>query len=121
MTGSTHDEVMARFHAYERALTANDLASLHEFFTPDAHRFGPNATQHGADEISKSRQARTEPLKRRLDRVALRVLGDDVVVATAEFEEPNEVGRQTQIWVKQLGTWRITHAHVSVIPMGEQQ
>ena len=122
MTSSTYDEVMARFHAYEKALMTNDLVSLREFFTSDAHRFGPNATQYGADEIDKARQAQTEPLKRKLKRTALQILDDVVVVVTTEFERSatGHAGRQTQVWVKQLGTWRITHAHVSVIPTGEQ-
>ena len=120
MTSSTRDEVMARFHAYEKALMANDLVSLYGFFTSDAHRFGPTATQYGAEEIDKARQGQPKPLKRRLNRTSLQILDDTVVVATTEFEgfATGQVGRQTQVWVKQLGTWWITHAHVSLIPTG---
>ena len=121
MTSSTYDEVIARFDAYEKALMANDLVSLREFFTSEAHRFGPNSTQYGADEIDKARRAQIEPLKRKLKRTALQILDDMVGVATAEVERSatGQAGRQTQVWVKRLGTWRIAHAHVSMIPTGE--
>jgi ketosteroid isomerase-like protein len=116
---ATKAEVEAKFHAYEAALMANDVAALDAFFWPTtfALRFGAGESLFGYEAISAFRLSRTggSP-QRHLRSTAITCFGTDFAVAATEFQRENEprMGRQTQVWVKfpDYG-WRIASAHIS--------
>lgn len=122
MVSQPRDEVEARCHQYEQALMADDLDEVRDFFVADAHRFGPAGTQRSGDEIDRERRTNRYPMARSLLSTEMRVLSDSVVVAIAEFmrTESGQRGRQTQVWIRDGETWRISHAHVSMIPINAE-
>lgn len=115
---SDADVVAEHFATYERALMADDVDTLAGFFWNDATRYGTDGNQHGADEIDRARRRVHAPLHRTLDHTLLRVVSDGVVVAETQFVRSahGTKGRQTQVWVRRDGEWRILHAHVSMHP-----
>lgn len=111
-------EVSAEFDRYERALLANDIPSLNEFFWHDARalRYSVAGTQHGHAEIAASRLARsTRDVARQLFDTVITTFGRDVATASTEFRrtESGRLGRQSQTWVRFPQGWRIATAHVS--------
>jgi len=122
MTDDVVVAVSERFRAYEDALMANDLDRLREFFLPNAVRYGPDGNQYGVDEIDASRRVSTHPIQRELRNTSIRALSSDAAVAITEFVRAGSrrMGRQTQIWLRDDHTWRITHAHVSMLPDARQ-
>jgi len=111
-------EVAELFRRYERALVANDLVALDEFFWDDERtvRFGFGETLVGHRAIAadrRSRERQTSP--RRLRAVTIATFGSDVATVSAEFvpDGSDVVGRQSQTWVKLGGGWRVVSAHVS--------
>ncbi|BET67135.1 hypothetical protein ASA1KI_20530 [Opitutales bacterium ASA1] len=120
-------EVTACCDAYERALVANEVARLREFFWDSPHtiRFGATEQLYGAEEIAAFRQARVVDFSgRRVLRSSVLALGGDVAVAMLEFETTIagrvRHGRQTQVWARipEVG-WRVTSAHVSRLTVSE--
>lgn len=111
-------EVTAAFHAYERALMANDLAELDRLFhhAPTTNRYGVGETLYGIEEIRAFRAGRGGSPQRRLGRVAITVYGGRFATADAEFERQggDAPGRQTQSWVKFSDGWKVVSAHVSL-------
>jgi ketosteroid isomerase-like protein len=111
-------ELTAQFEAYERALVANDVEALNDFFweSPLATRFGVSEELHGAEEIARFRAQRKVSFgDRRILRQSILTLGEDFGVSMLEFTAPGgRHGRQTQVWARlpDLG-WRIVSAHVS--------
>lgn len=114
-------EVTAAFEAYEQALMANDVDTLNRLFWGDgaAVRFGVLENLYGWEEIAEYRRNRQPASRRRLLRTSITTFGSDTGVAVTEYEEENapQVGRQTQVWVRLDGSWRIVSAHVSLPPM----
>jgi len=114
-------EVTAAFTRYERALVAGELAVLAGSFGADAtvSRFGIADSQHGAEELARWR-AEQPPLPpgRELAQTTVTTYGTAFAVVTTLFRYPERalLGRQSQVWVKLAGSWRIVHAHVSEIP-----
>ncbi len=111
-------EVRAAFEAYERALVANDVAALDEWFWADERtvRFGVAEQLYGFDAVARWRAAaRPVPADRRVGPVVVTALGPDVAVAACEFRSTSTpaVGRQSQVWARMAQGWRIVHAHVS--------
>jgi hypothetical protein len=114
-------EVRAAFEAYERALVANDVDALDEWFWNDERvvRFAFGVEQHGWQEVSDVRRAllrQTPPRTiRSLDVVTY---GDDVAAVFAVFvvDDSGELVHQSQVWAKLDGAWRVTAAHVSTPP-----
>lgn len=111
-------EVVSEFARYERALAANDVEALDEFFWRDARavRYSIGATQHGHAEIAASRRSRgTKDLERSLFGTVITTFGRDFATADTEFRrsESGRVGRQSQTWVRFAHGWRIVAAHVS--------
>jgi hypothetical protein len=111
-------EVSAEFDRCERALLANDIPSLSDFFwcDPRALRYSVAATQHGHAEIAASRLARlAKDLERVLFGTVVTTFGRDVATANTEFRrtESGRLGRQSQTWVRFPEGWRIVAAHVS--------
>ncbi|HEY1282273.1 MAG TPA: oxalurate catabolism protein HpxZ [Acidimicrobiales bacterium] len=113
-------EVQAVFDAYEAALIANDVDALDAFFwdSPEVVRFGVADRQHGHDEIAAFRRhAPSAPPPRTLENTVVTTFGSDTAVVTTEFRSEGHpgVGRQSQIWVRIDGGWRVVSAHVSIV------
>ena len=112
-------EVTAAFQRYERALMANDVATLDEIFRDDARtiRYGVGENLYGHKEIAGFRAARSPAgLARTLSRTVITTYGRDMGVASTLFHRaPGKIGRQMQTWVRFPDGWHVVAAHVSVI------
>lgn len=115
------DEARRAFQAYEAALMANDVDTLNELFWRSAStvRFGVLENLYGWEEIAHYRRERPPAVQRTLHRTCITTFGEDTAVAVTEYEECDaaQVGRQTQVWVRLDGDWRIVSAHVSLPPV----
>jgi hypothetical protein len=112
-------EVRAAFAAYEQALVADDRAALDAAFWSDAVRYGIADVQYGAEEIAAWRaSAPPIPPGRALGPTAIAAFGEHVACVSTEFRYPGgeQVGRQSQTWVRLAEGWRIVAAHVSTVP-----
>ena len=115
-------EVTAAFHAYERALMADDIATMDALFhdAPTTNRFGVGEVLWGIDAIREFRKGRGGSPQRRLGRVAITAYGANCATADAEFFRKGSArrGRQSQTWVKfadgPFGGWKVVSAHVSL-------
>jgi hypothetical protein len=111
-------EVTAAFHAYERALMADDVPTMDALFhdAPTTNRYGVGEVLYGIEEIRAFRQGRGGSPRRTLGKVAITVYGDGFATADAEFfrEGSDRRGRQTQAWVKFSEGWKVVSAHVSL-------
>lgn len=113
-------EVRAVLERYESALIANDVAVLNEFFWASAHTVRLGLAEHGYGSKSiaaqRARMAAVHP-QRRLGKVVITTLGNDLASVTAEFSAPDSarIGRQTQVWARFAEGWRIVSAHVSTV------
>ncbi|MBU5412723.1 oxalurate catabolism protein HpxZ [Serratia ureilytica] len=117
-------EVNAAFYRYEQALISNDIDVLDELFWHDARtvRYGATESLYGIDEIRDFRQRRpANGLERLLENTQITTFGEDMAVASTEFNRPgsNRRGRQMQTWVKLPCGWRIVAAHVSLLDAPE--
>jgi hypothetical protein len=114
-------EVREIFERYERALMANDVATLNAMFHDDGRtiRYGAAENLYGHAEIGKFRAMRSPAgLERSLSRTVITTFGRDFAVASTLFHrpaQPGKIGRQMQTWVRFDSGWRIVAAHVSVI------
>ncbi|RXT55003.1 DUF4440 domain-containing protein [Bosea sp. Tri-44] len=114
-------EVEAAFAEYERALTANDVATLDRLFknSPATLRYGVAENLYGHAEIAAFRSARSPAgLERVLERTVITSYGEAMATANTLFRRASmlgKVGRQSQTWVKFPEGWRVVAAHVSVI------
>lgn len=111
-------EVTAAFHAYERALMADDVAAMDALFhdAPTTNRYGVGEVLYGIEAIREFRKGRGGSPQRRLGTVSITVYGDSFATADAEFfrENSDRRGRQTQSWVKFADGWKVVSAHVSL-------
>lgn len=115
-------EVTAAFHAYERALMADDIAAMDALFhdAPTTNRYGVGEVLYGIAAIRDFRRGRGGSPQRRLGQVAITVYGtvygDAFATADAEFfrDGTDRRGRQTQSWVRFADGWKIVSAHVSL-------
>ena len=114
-------EVTALFEAYEQALIEKDVDVLDNTFWNNPHtiRYAMHENGYGFDDIHRHRVARTpgpgiKEVRRRLE---ILTLGDTFATVNLEFKvrDQDEVGRQSQTWVKfpDLG-WKVVAAHVSI-------
>jgi hypothetical protein len=114
-------EVTAAFRRYERALSANDVATLNAFFLDDVRtiRYGGAENLYGYDEIAAFRGARSPiGLARTISRTVITTYGRDFAVASTLFDRasaPGKIGRQMQTWVRFDDGWHVVAAHVSMI------
>ena len=114
-------EVKIAFERYERALVANDVATLDALFHDDARtiRYGGAENLYGYEEIKSFRAARSPAgLARTVSKTVISTFGRDFAVASTLFHRPTapgKVGRQMQTWVRFPQGWRVVAAHVSVI------
>ena len=124
-------QVRAVFDRYERALVDGDIGVLGELIWDDERtvRFGVADRQHGAAEIAAWRaKYPSVPPGRRLHRTTVLAVDDRTAVVSTLFDYPGGMGsqlaggpvegRQTQVWVRFTGGWRIVAAHVSEISFG---
>ncbi len=111
-------EVTAAFHAYERALMADDIAAMDALFhdAPTTVRYGVGEVLYGIEAIRDFRRGRGGSPQRRLGRVAITTYGDRFATADAEFfrEGSARRGRQSQSWVRFEDGWKVVSAHVSL-------
>ena len=114
-------EVRAQFDRYEKALVANDVATLDTIFRDDPRtiRYGGTESLYGYGEIAAFRAARSPAgLMRTISRTVITAYGRDCAVASTLFHRtttPGKVGRQIQTWIRFPEGWRVVAAHVSVI------
>ena len=111
-------EVTAAFHAYERALMADDIPAMDALFhdAPTTNRYGVGEVLYGIDAIRAFRKGRGGSPQRTLGRVAITTYGDGFATADAEFfrEGSDRRGRQSQAWAKFADGWKVVSAHVSL-------
>jgi hypothetical protein len=114
-------EVTAAFERYEKALMANDVATLDTVFRNDPRtiRYGVHENLYGYAEIAAFRAARSPAgLARTLSNTVISTFGRDYAVASTLFQRSTgsgKIGRQMQTWVRFPEGWRVVAAHVSVI------
>ena len=114
-------EVTQAFERYERALVANDVATLDALFwnNPRTLRYGIGENLYGYDAIAAFRSARPSiDLTRRLDNTVIVTYGRDFATANTEFQREGSTlrGRQSHVWIRTDEGWRIAAAHVSLMP-----
>jgi len=113
-------EIRTVFERYERALLANDIEALNNFFfaAPSTVRFGIAEHAFGIESVRAQRAGLppTHP-ERRLMNTVINSIGADVAVVSTQFTAPDtsKLGRQTQTWVRFAAGWKIVAAHVSQI------
>jgi ketosteroid isomerase-like protein len=116
-------QIAALHEQYEAALVSNDVEKLVTFFwdSPHALRFGVSESLYGAKEIEEFRRNRPAiDLSREVRNLKIVTFGSDCAVVTLEFARSvrgiDRGGRQSQIWRKFEGGWKIVSAHVSLVP-----
>jgi hypothetical protein len=114
-------EVRERFERYERALIEKDVDVLDDTFWQSPHTVRLAQTEHGYgfDEIHAHRVRRppgpgSKESRRRLE---ILTLGRDFAVVNLEYKVRgrDQVGRQSQTWVRFPHGWKVVSAHVSAI------
>ncbi len=114
-------EVRELFERYEKALVDKNVDVLDATFwnSPHTIRWAPNEHGYGFDEIHAQRVRRppgpgTKEARRRLE---ILTLGRDIATVNLEFKVrgKDQIGRQTQTWVRFPEGWKVINAHVSVI------
>ena len=118
-------EVGQAYERYERALVANDVATLDILFRKDERtiRYGVGENLYGYEKVAAFRAARSPMiLVRTRTRTVITTYGRDFAVASTLFHRdalPGKVGRQMQTWVRFPEGWRVVAAHVSIIKAQE--
>lgn len=112
-------EVTQIFKRYEKALMANDVATLNELFWNSQHtiRYGLVEQAYGHAAIAGVRAARDPvDLKRTLTRIVITTYGADFATASCEYRRDGSgrFGRQMQTWMRSAEGWRVVAAHVSL-------
>ena len=115
-----HKEVTDAFDIYEAALTGNDVEVLDVLFWDSSHtiRYGAGENLYGYSEIADFRAGRSaKGLDRKLSKTVITTFGHDTATAMTLFERTGSenIGRQSQTWIRLPEGWRIVAAHVSVI------
>lgn len=117
-------EVTELYLKYEKALCTNDVATLSNLFwdSQEVVRFGITENLYGSDDIKAFRQSRS-PANLDREMFNLKVVTFDAGTAsvTLEFRRAiagiERLGRQSQMWRKFPGGWKIVSAHVSYLPL----
>ena len=114
-------EVTQAFYRYERALLANDVASLTAMSWKSGFtlRYGIAENLYGYEAIARFRATRAPiDLTRDLMNTAITTYGRDVASANTEFRRKGATvtGRQSQVWLRTDEGWKIAAAHVSLMP-----
>ncbi|MGY2288433.1 oxalurate catabolism protein HpxZ [Pseudomonas sp. SDO528_S397] len=112
-------QVSAAFLDYERALVADELATLDAYFWDSPHtvRYGVAENLHGAAAIARYRR-HCQPVGpgRQLERTVISTFGEDFATVSTEFRDgvSSRLGRQMQTWARLEGGWKVVAAHVSI-------
>ncbi|MEE4130797.1 oxalurate catabolism protein HpxZ [Pseudomonas viridiflava] len=107
------------FIDYERALLANELTTLDDYFWNSEHtvRYGVAENLHGAEAIALYRR-HCQPVGpgRQLVRTVVSTFGEDFATVSTEFHDSvtQRLGRQMQTWARIDGAWKVVAAHVSI-------
>lgn len=107
------------FIDYERALLANELTTLDDYFWNSEHtvRYGVAENLHGAEAIARYRR-HCQPVGpgRQLVRTVVSTFGEDFATVSTEFHDgvTQRLGRQMQTWARFGGAWKVVAAHVSI-------
>lgn len=110
-------EVRDAFVAYEAALVAHDLDALDTAFWDDPRviRYGVADVQRGPAEVAIWRR-NTGPVARdrALHDTQITAFGVDLAIVWTHFTDAlGGIGRQSQVWMRVDGAWRVAAAHVS--------
>lgn len=110
-------EVTEAFRRYEKALMANDVATLNELFwnSPHTIRYGLAEQAYGHPAIAGVRAARDPTdILRTLGRTVITTYGSDFATASCEYRRNSSgrFGRQMQTWLRTPEGWRVVAAHV---------
>uniref|UniRef100_E6QJ12 DUF4440 domain-containing protein n=1 Tax=mine drainage metagenome TaxID=410659 RepID=E6QJ12_9ZZZZ len=116
-------EIEELYPRYEQALVGNDVETLVAMFwdAPEVMRFGATENLYGREELEAFRKSRpASNLARKILRLDVVTFGRDVASVTLEFERETASGlahgRQSQLWARFEQGWKITSAHVSLLP-----
>ena len=114
-------QVRELFERYEKALVDKNVDVLDDTFwrSPHTIRWAHNEHGYGFDAIHAYRVRRppgpgTKESRRRLE---ILTLGRDFATVNLEYKVrgKDEIGRQTQTWVRFPEGWKVINAHVSTI------
>jgi len=111
--------VRLAFEDYERALLANELEVLDDYFWDTDHtvRYGVAENLYGARDIAAYRRICT-PVGpgRQLRNTVISTFDENYATVSTEFSdgETLRTGRQMQTWVRFPAGWKVVSAHVSV-------
>jgi ketosteroid isomerase-like protein len=112
-------EVNEVFEAYERALQTDDVEALDLAFwdSPAVVRFGIRENLYGAEAIARYRRSTlSRTWARSLSNTVIVTLGHDCAAVSTEFSgAAAAAGRQSQMWARLPGGWKVVAAHVSVM------
>ena len=113
-------EVLAAHERYEQALSENNIDVLDELFWENSMtlRYGIGENLYGHEQISIFRRKReTSDLDREILKLIITTFGRDFATTNLEFKrlKSNQIGRQSQTWLRTEKGWRIVSAHVSLI------
>ena len=112
-------EVRERFERYEQALVDKNVEVLDDTFwkSPYTIRLTPTEHGYGFDAIHAHRVRRppgpgTKEVRRRLE---ILTLGHDIATVNLEYKVRgrDQIGRQSQAWVRFPEGWKVISAHVS--------
>ena len=114
-------EVTVAFMRYERALVSNDVGELDALFWNCEHalRYGVTENLYGSEAIAYFRATRPAiNMARRLMNTVITTYGRDMATVNTEFQRSGSslTGRQSHVWFRTEHGWRITAAHVSLLP-----
>ena len=111
------DAVGRAFADYEAALVAHDLRALDGAFWDDPRvvRYGVADDQEGAAAVAAwRRESGPVTAGRVLHDTRVTTFGDSLAIVWTHFsDDAGGVGRQSQVWVRLEGRWRVVAAHVS--------
>ena len=112
-------EIEAAFAGYDRALGANDVAALNNYFYDSPHtvRYGNAENLYGFAEIAAYRTSVSSGTPPQRERTVITTYGRDFATVATLSRRPGagKVGRTMQTWVRFPQGWRIVAAHVSTI------
>ena len=113
-------EVSAAHERYAQALSENNIDVLDELFWENSMtlRYGIGENLYGHEQISIFRRKReTSDLDREILKLIITTFGRDFATTNLEFKrlKSNQIGRQSQTWLRTEKGWRIVSAHVSLI------
>jgi len=113
--GNAPEGLVGAVLAYERALVADDVEALADFFAPggDTVRADANGLLVGHDAITGFRAARGGVGERAVMELRLIPAGDDWLAVSVNAPARGGRGTVTQLWRTDGEAWRIVAAHVT--------